>query len=118
MPTINHNISHIEKRKMRVRSKINGTAERPRITVFRSNKHISLQVIDDEAQKTLASVNDMGKEAPTGTKTERAQKITQELVKILKKSKIEKLAFDRGSYKYHGRVKAVAETLREEGINV
>lgn len=117
MPVIDHSKTHIEKRKMRVRSRIRGTADRPRLTVFRSNLYISLQVIDDEAGKTLASASDKGSSL-TGTKVQKAQKVAQELVKLLKKAKIEKLTFDRGSYKYHGRVKAVAEILREEGINV
>ena len=118
MPTIKHNLSKIEKRKIRVRAHMVGTAERPRLSVLRTNEHISLQVINDEVGKTLVAASDMGKKAPTGTKTERAQKVTQELVKALKKARIEKIMFDRGSYKYHGRVKAVAETLRAEGINV
>lgn len=117
MSVIKHNQTLAEKRKLRVRAHMMGTAERPRLTVFRSNEHISLQVIDDEAGKTLVSASDLGKKV-AGTKTERAAKVTAELVKGLKKAKIEKLQFDRGSYKYHGRVKAVAEALRAEGINV
>ena len=118
MSIIKHNETLAEKRRKRVRSRLMGTADRPRLTVLRSNEHISLQVINDETGKTLASASDLGKNVQKGTKTERAQKVTTELVKSLKKAKISKLQFDRGSYKYHGRVKVVAETLRAEGINV
>ena len=118
MSVIKHNETLAEKRKKRVRSKMMGTVERPRLNVLRSNEHISLQVIDDEAGKTLVAASDLGKKKIAGTKSERAAKVTAELVKSLKKAKIVKLQFDRGSYKYHGRVKVVAETLRAEGINV
>lgn len=96
---------------------MHGTAERPRLTVFRSNQHVYVQAIDDEAQRTLAAANDAAGTV-TGTKTERARQVAQALNKQLQKAKITKLIFDRGSYKYHGRVKAVAEALREAGIEV
>lgn len=118
MSVIKHNETLAEKRKKRVRSKMMGTAERPRLTILRSNEHISLQAIDDEAGKTLAAASDLGKTKIAGTKSERTAKVTAELVKGLKKANISKLQFDRGSYKYHGRVKVVAEALRAEGINV
>jgi large subunit ribosomal protein L18 len=118
MSVIKHNETLAEKRKKRVRSRMMGTADRPRLTVLRSNEHISLQVIDDEAGKTLVAASDLGKTKIAGNKSERAAKVTAELVKGLKKAKITKLQFDRGSYKYHGRVKVVAEALRAEGINV
>ena len=117
MPRIKHNETLATKRKRRVRARLMGTADRPRLSVFRSNKHIALQVINDEAGKTLVSATDLNK-GIKGTKIERATKVAAELVKSLKKAKINKLKFDRGSYKYHGRVKAVAEALRAEGINV
>lgn len=97
--------------------KMRGSQERPRLTVFRSNQHLYVQAIDDVAGKTLASANDAVAKA-TGTKTERAKQVAQALLKQLEKAKITKLIFDRGSYKYHGRIKAVAETLREGGIEV
>lgn len=117
MPRIKHNATLAEKRRRRVRARLMGTVDRPRLSVFRSNKHIALQVINDEEGKTLVSATDLNK-GIKGTKTERATKVAAELVKGLKKAKISKLKFDRGSYKYHGRVKAVAEALRAEGINV
>lgn len=107
------------KRARRVRSKMSGTAAHPRINVYRSNKHIQIQVIDDEQGRTLAAGSDLGKtKSVTGTKTERTIAITKALAQAMKKAKITKAAFDRGANMYHGRVKAVAETLREEGIEV
>jgi len=107
------------KRKKRVRGKIIGTTERPRLMVFRSNKHMALQVIDDSEGKTLAASTDVVKTGKTaGNKTQRGVKAAQELLKTLKSKKIENLVFDRSYYKYHGRVKAIADTLREGGINL
>lgn len=107
------------KRQKRIRTKIVGSALRPRLTVFRSNVHLSLQVINDETGKTLVSASDLGKESKLkGTKTERAIAITQVLLTGLKKQKINALVFDRSYYKYHGRIKAVAEALREGGIKL
>lgn len=104
---------------MRVRSKFFGTAERPRLTVFRSNRHLYLQVVNDEQKKTLVSVNDSGKEKKLeGNKTERAKQLAADLAKQMTKAKIKKLSFDRGGYRYHGRIKAVAEVLREAGVEV
>jgi len=107
------------KRQQRIRAKISGTTARPRLTVLRSNEHISLQVVDDQIGKTLASANDLGKENKLkGQKTERAKLVAQKLLVALKEKKITALVFDRSYYKYHGRVKAVAETLREGGIQL
>lgn len=122
MSRINHNQSLAEKRKKRVRGKISGTAARPRLTVYRSNKYTYLQVINDESGKTLAAANDLNMvkegEKLTGTKIEKAVLIADNLVKKLKSKKITALKFDRGSYKYHGRLKVVAEKLRQAGIEV
>jgi large subunit ribosomal protein L18 len=107
------------KRQKRVWAKIVGTSQRPRLTVFRSNQHLYLQVIDDSKNKTLAASSDFVKNKEiTGTKTERAQLVAQELLKILKDKKIKSLVLDRSYYKYHGRIKEVAETLRKGGINL
>lgn len=122
MPKINQNLTLAEKRRRRVRGKISGTAERPRLTIFRSNKNTYLQVIDDEAGKTLASANNLQMKKVgaklSGSKMDQAVAIAQDLYKQLKSKKINALRFDRGSYKYHGRLKAVAEALREAGIEV
>ena len=119
MSIIKRNKTLTASRKMRVRSKLHGTADRPRLTVFRSNQHIYLQVVDDDAQKTLLSATDATKKSTVkGTKIERAQVVAELLLKLLQKAEIKALVFDRGAYKYHGRVKAVAETLREGGIKL
>jgi large subunit ribosomal protein L18 len=110
--------SKLKKRKMSVRSKIKGTAKRPRLSVFRSNEHIYLQVINDEQGVTLVGAGDYGQDSKVkGTKTEKAVKVAKNLAKELKKKKIKRIVFDRGPYRYHGRIKAVAETLREEGLD-
>lgn len=121
MPTINQSKTVQQKRKMRVRSKLHGTAARPRVSVERTNKFIYIQAINDDTGVTLASSNDMalrkaGKNA--GTKTETSALAAAELASALKKQKISAVVFDRGQYKYHGRVSKVAEILREKGIEV
>jgi len=123
MAKINHYITKAESRKRRVRSKINGTAERPRLTIYRANKYSYIQLVDDENGVTLMSVSDMSirkekKKSEELTKIDSTIKATEELVKKMKKAKITTVVFDRGQYKYHGRVKAVAETLRNGGIKV
>ena len=119
MPKIKHNLTIKQKRKNRVRADIHGTAQRPRLSVLRSNKHCYLQAIDDDAGKTIASSGDMGKDKKmTGTKTERAKKAAEDIAKQLAQKKIKELVFDRGHYRYHGRVKAVAESLREAGLKL
>lgn len=117
MPKVRHR-TRKEKRKMVVRSKIKGTADRPRLNVSRSNEHIYVQVINDEQGVTLAGIGDYGTDKSLkGTKTDKAKKVAIQLAKELKKQKIKKLVFDRGPYRYHGRIKAVAETLREAGLD-
>ncbi len=123
MAKINHYLTVAEKRKRRVRSKINGTSARPRLSVNKSNKYTYLQVIDDSKGVTLVSANDVAikkavKKGSELTKTAAAVQATEELVKLMKKAKVSAVVFDRGQYKYHGRVKAIAETLREAGIKV
>lgn len=107
------------KRQQRIRAKITGTPVRPRLTILRSNEHISLQVVDDSIGQTLASASDLAKDKKIeGTKTQRAVAVTQVLLAALKKKKVTSLVFDRSYYKYHGRIKAVAEALREGGIQL
>lgn len=108
-----------EKRKKRVRAKIRGTTTLPRLSVFRSNKYIYTQIINDESGKTLfaAGEKELGQEvSKKETKIERAKKVGQFLAQKAKAQKIKEVAFDRGSYKYHGRVKALAEGAREGGL--
>lgn len=120
MPKISHKFSVKQARKLRVSGKLTGTAERPRLSVFRSNAHISLQAIDDMAGKTVASADTYGKAAAKKkvTKTEESVVVAKAIATALKTKNITAVVFDRGANRYHGRVKAVAETLRAEGINV
>jgi large subunit ribosomal protein L18 len=117
MSKINHNKTAADKIRLRVRAKTRGTSARPRLHVFRSNKNISLQVIDDSKGVTLAAISSLTEEIK-GTKTEQAKALAQALAKKLQTVKVTKLVFDRGSYRYHGRVRAVAEAMREAGMNV
>ncbi|MBD3363186.1 50S ribosomal protein L18 [Candidatus Dojkabacteria bacterium] len=104
-----------KRRKMKIRKKISGTADRPRLAVFRSNAHIYAQLIDDENNVTLGSASDLDLKAK-GTKTERAETVGKEIAKIAKSKKIETIIFDRGGYKFHGRVKALADGAKEAGL--
>ena len=104
---------------MRVRSKVRGTSQRPRLSVFRSLKHIYAQIIDDQKGVTLvaASEKDLSPASLKGkTKTEKAKLVGLALAKKALKKKITQVAFDRGPYRYHGRVKALAEGAREGGL--
>ena len=106
------------RRRRRVRAKVQGSAERPRISVFRSNRGISAQLIDDDAGRTLAAVNwtesDLRKLGPT----EQAHKAGELLAERAKAAGISTAVFDRGGYQYHGRVKALAEGAREGGLTL
>jgi len=106
------------KRRRRVRAKISGTAQRPRISIFRSNRGITAQLIDDVAGHTLAAV--MWTEAPLRDKkpTEQANEAGKLLAERAQKAGISSAVFDRGGYQYHGRVKAFAEGVREGGLTV
>ena len=102
-------------RKARVRSKVNGTAERPRLSVTISNLHVSAQLIDDEAGKTLVSATTVGKKV-TGTKTEKAAAIGTEIAKKAVKAKVKTVVFDRNGRQYAGRLSALADAARKEGL--
>ena len=101
-------------RHSRVRSKIVGTSEIPRLCVFRSNKNISCQVIDDENGTTLASASSL--KIKNGGNIEGAKEVGKMIAEACKKAKITKVVFDRGGYLYHGRVEALAEAARENGL--
>ncbi len=113
-------IKRMEKRRrnraFRVRRKVRGTAERPRISVYRTNMHIYAQIIDDEAERTLCQTSSKALKMAYGGNIEAAKKVGEELGKLAKKNKIERAGFDRGSRAYHGRVKALAEAVREAGV--
>jgi large subunit ribosomal protein L18 len=111
----NKNTISRERRHRRVRSKISGTANAPRISVYRSNSSIFVQAIDDVNAKTIASVSTNNLK---GKKTEKAEEAGKTLAETLKKMKVETGVFDRGGYKYHGRVAKVAEGLRSAGFKI
>lgn len=100
--------------KAKIKSKIEGTASVPRLSVFKSNKFIYAQLIDDISGKTIAEANDM--KITTGTKSDRAKKIGAEIAKKAVAKKITKVVFDRNGFKYTGRVKLVAEAAREGNL--
>lgn len=102
-------------RKNRVRSKVNGTAERPRLTVTISNMHVSAQLIDDANSVTLAAATTVGKKA-TGTMTEKAATVGTDIAKKAAKAKIKAVVFDRNGRSYAGRLKALADAARKEGL--
>lgn len=106
------------RRHARIRAKISGTKERPRLCVFRSNKYIYAQLIDDETGKTLVAVSDIGmkKEKTKKTKTARAKEVGSLIAKAAKTKKIKTIVFDRGGFIYTGRVKSLAEVAREGGL--
>ncbi len=103
------------RRKKRVKAKVQGTAARPRLVVFRSLTHIYAQIIDDDKRAVLASASDLKSKAK-GTKVEKATEVGKEIAKAATDKKIKAVVFDRNGYKYHGRVKAVAEGAREGGL--
>jgi large subunit ribosomal protein L18 len=104
------------KRRRRVRAKIHGTAERPRISVFRSNRGLFVQLIDDDAARTIASVNWIEPELRSLKPMEQAKRVGELLAERGKAAGIEAAVFDRGGYQYHGRVRALAEGAREGGL--
>ena len=103
-------------RHTRVRNKIAGTSEVPRLNVFRSNNNIFAQIIDDEKQTTLVSSSSVELKINKGGNVEGAKLVGADIAKKAKKAKITKVVFDRGGYLYHGRVKALAEAARENGL--
>ena len=103
-----------KQRKNRVRSRINGTAERPRLSVYKSSVHIYGQLIDDIKGVTLAAMSDM--KIKTGKKTEKAEIVGEALAKLAIAKKIKKVTFDRNGFRFHGRVKALAEGARKGGL--
>jgi large subunit ribosomal protein L18 len=98
----------------RVRKKVSGTAERPRLVVFRSDKHIYAQLVDDDAGRTIVTITST--KVSDGKKTEKASEVGKQVAAVAKDKGITRVVFDRGGYKYHGRVKAVADGAREGGL--
>jgi large subunit ribosomal protein L18 len=106
------------RRRRRVRAKVSGTAERPRISVFRSNRGIAAQLVDDVAGKTIAAVQWTEAELRDLPRSEQSSKAGELLAQRAKAAGIERAVFDRGGYQYHGRVKAFADGVREGGLAV
>lgn len=102
------------RRHLRIRAKISGTALRPRLSISRSSKHIALQLIDDDSQKTILGLSDA--KIKKGTKTERARALGKLAASEIKGKNIREVVFDRGGNRYHGRVAALAQALREGGL--
>jgi len=103
------------RRQIRIRAKISGTASRPRLSIYRSNTNIYAQLIDDTAGKTLAATSDLKLEK-TGTKVEMSKKVGEAIAKLALEKGIKTVVFDRGWFAYHGRVKALADSAREAGL--
>jgi large subunit ribosomal protein L18 len=104
------------RRHKRVRSKVFGTPERPRLVVFRSNRGIEAQLVDDVEAKTLAAASWLHLKASKGNKTAQAAEVGKLLAQKAKEAGVETVVFDRGGYLYHGRVKALADAAREGGL--
>ena len=102
------------RRHLRVRKKVSGTSERPRLVIFRSLKHITAQIVDDGSGRTLMTVSSTDLE--TGKKTQKSLEVGKRIAARAKDAGITKVVFDRAGYKYHGRVKAVADGAREGGL--
>jgi large subunit ribosomal protein L18 len=109
-----------ERRKLRIRRKISGTTERPRLSVFRSAKHIYAQVVDDVSGKTLAHASTLSRDVRTAVaeanKVDAAKNVGQAIAKALLSKGISQIVFDRNGYLYHGRIKALADAAREAGL--
>jgi large subunit ribosomal protein L18 len=109
-----------ERRKLRIRRKISGTAEKPRLSVYRSTKHIYAQVVDDVTGNTLAHMSTLSKDVrgdlSEATKSDAAKKVGAAVAKALLAKGISKVVFDRNGYLYHGRIQALADAAREAGL--
>ncbi|HWH45743.1 MAG TPA: 50S ribosomal protein L18 [Thermoleophilaceae bacterium] len=114
--TVIHREQRRLRRRRRVRAKVRGTAERPRLSVFRSNRGVQLQLIDDVAGTTIAAVNWTEPDLRGLQKTEQARKAGELIAARAKEAGVETCVFDRGGYRYHGRVRALAEGAREAGL--
>ncbi len=117
MSELKKSIKKAERRAFRVRQSIRKRSDLPRISVFRSLKHIYAQLIDDAQGKTLASSSTLQVDA-IGNKKEQAQEVGRQLAELAKKANIDAVVFDRGSYRYHGRIEALAQGLRDGGLLV
>ena len=115
MSRLMHKIANRVLRKNRIRARVNGTPERPRLSVFISNRHVHAQIIDDTAGKTLASSTSVVA-GNNGNLAEKAAKVGEDIAKKAKKAKVTQVVLDRNGRKYHGRLKALADAAREGGL--
>lgn len=113
-----HHLPSIIKRHRRVRSHLHGTASRPRLSVRRSNKHLYAQLIDDQASQTIIGLHSASLAAPKATKTQTSQALGQELAKRALQKGIKAAIFDRGTYRYGGRLQALADAARDLGLKI
>lgn len=112
-----HELTSRRKRQVRVRARVNGTDERPRLNVFRSANHIYAQVINDIQGRTLVAASTLDKEVAEAPKLQQAQAVGKLVAERAKSAGISKVVFDRGGYLYHGRIKALADSAREGGLD-
>ena len=109
------------KKRVRTKLSLGNLGQYPRLVIFKSNRHIYGQLVDDNTQKTLLSSStndkDLAKDLSSSTKVEQSKVVGYSLAKKIKSKKIDKIVYDRNGYRYHGRVKALAEAIREKGIN-
>ena len=110
-------IELLRRRKKRIRKKIDGTAERPRLSVFRSARHVYAQVIDDDKQQTLAMIRSFGKDASGRANVAKCKELGGKLATLCQQKNIATVVFDRNGFAYHGRIKALAEGVREGGVH-
>lgn len=115
MNRLAHKSQNAARRAQRVRTVVKGTSKRPRLSVHISNMHVTAQIIDDTKGITLAYASTVGKDI-SGNKTEQAAQVGKEIAAKAKKAKVSKVAMDRGSRQYHGRIKALADAAREGGL--
>jgi len=115
MKELAHKQHKAERRALRVRATIHGTSERPRLIARLSNLHVSAQIIDDASGKTLVSATTVGQKLE-GTMTDKAAVVGKQIAAKAKGAKVGKVVFDRGPHKYHGRIKALADAARQEGL--
>lgn len=115
MNRLTKKIQNLKQRKGRVRATVIGTSERPRLSVFISNRHVAAQIIDDSSHKTLAHATTTGSKL-TGTMTEKAEAIGEQIAKKAKAAKVTKVVFDRNGRLYHGRISALADSARKNGL--
>jgi large subunit ribosomal protein L18 len=116
MNNLAHTLHNKAQRKHRIRSVVHGTSVRPRLSIFVSNTHITAQIIDDEKHVTLSYATTVGSKQTKGTMTDKAVTIGTEIAKQAKQAKVSKVVFDRGGKLYHGRVAALADAARTEGL--